>query len=136
MVLIGTINSRSRTMKSLKCAATSVVYHHDGHKSQVKGASKGQQLTTQQMLEAGLGDEEDVYLRVNDLKFVKQRTIGPDVLDVIMRSYKVKGTNAMRLMLRTRGAPDKTSSMLPVSPKQIKDLATQLGILGNYHFYW
>ncbi|CAD7972891.1 unnamed protein product [Amoebophrya sp. A120] len=102
----------------------------------VKQPTKGQQLTTQQMLEAGLGDEEDVYLKVNDLKFVKQRTIGPDVLDVVMRSYKLKGTNAMRLMLRSRGSPDKTSSSLPVSPKQIKDLATQLGILGNYHFYW
>mmetsp|Transcript_26996 Transcript_26996/g.67999 ORF Transcript_26996/g.67999 Transcript_26996/m.67999 type:complete len:2543 (+) Transcript_26996:172-7800(+) len=105
-------------------------------KKKVKAPTKGQQLTTQQMLEAGLGDEEDVYLKVNDLKFVKQRTIGPDVLDVVMRSYKLKGTNAMRLMLRSRGAPDKTSSSLPVSPKQIKDLATQLGILGNYHFYW
>ncbi len=102
----------------------------------VKAAGKGQQLTTQQMLEAGLGDEEDVYLKVNDLKFVKQRTIGPDVLDAIQRSYKLKGTNALRLLLRSRGAPDKTNSALPVSPKQIKDLAAQLGILGYYHFYW
>lgn len=100
-------------------------------KKKVESAKKTPQLTTQQMLEAGLGDEEDVYLKVHDLKFVKQRTIGPDVLDVITRSYKLKGTNAMRLLLRSRGAPDKTNSALPVSPKQIKDLAAQLGILGT-----
>ena len=88
------------------------------------------------MLEAGLGDEEDVYLKVNDLKFVRQRAIGPDVLDVVNRSYKLKGSIAMRLFLRSRGSPDKSVGSLPVSPKQIKDMAAQLGILGNYHFYW
>jgi hypothetical protein len=96
-------------------------------KKKVKSAAKGPQLTTQQLLEAGLGDEEDVYLKVNDDKFVRQRSIGPDVLDTVNRSYKLKGANAMRLFLRSRGAPDKTSNMLPISPKQIKDVAAQLG---------
>lgn len=64
---------------------------------------------------------------MNDLKFVRQRTIGPDVLDVITRDYKLKGSNAMRLFLRSRGQPDKTNNALPISPKQIKDMAVQLG---------
>merc|ERR1719482_2199536 len=88
-----------------------------------------------EMMEAGLADEDDLYVKVDELKAVQERTKAPDVLDLRMPSYRLKGQNAMRLFLRNRGNPDATRDAL-VTPKQIKEMAFQLGIAGKTQWYW
>ena len=88
-----------------------------------------------EMMEAGLADEDDLYVKVDELKAVQERTKAPDVLDLRMPSYRLKGANAMRLFLRNRGNPDATRDAL-VTPKQIKEMAFQLGVTGKTEWYW
>lgn len=87
------------------------------------------------LLEAGLEDDEDLYVKVDSEKLARIRTVGPDVLDAKMTSHTIKGVNAMRIFLRSRGAPDNMKQPL-VTPKMVKDMAQQLGIGGDYSHYW
>jgi hypothetical protein len=88
-----------------------------------------------EMMEAGLADEDDLYVKVDELKAVQERTKAPDVLDLRMPSYRLKGQNAMRLFLRNRGNPDATREAI-VTPKQVKEMAFQLGITDKIRWFW
>eukprot|EP00930_Biecheleria_cincta_P025551 TRINITY_DN1817_c0_g2_i1.p1 TRINITY_DN1817_c0_g2~~TRINITY_DN1817_c0_g2_i1.p1 ORF type:complete len:1803 (+),score=330.13 TRINITY_DN1817_c0_g2_i1:138-5546(+) len=87
------------------------------------------------MMEAGLEDGDDLYVKLDELKLARERTTGPDVLDAEARSYRLKGLNAMRIFLRSRGNPDNMKQAL-LSPKMVKDMAAQLGIQKEHHMYW
>jgi len=105
--------------------------------------AKDIKLDENDMLDAGLADEEDVYVKVDSIQMVKERTVAPDVLDATFwpslgptePAFKIKGVNAIRLLLRTRGNPDGTKNVT-ISPKQVKDMAQQIGIGSTYHYYW
>lgn len=92
-------------------------------------------VDTSAMREAGLEDSEDVYVKLDPDRLAKERTIGPDVLDLKTECHRLKGARAMRLFLRSRGAPDATKQGL-ITPKQIKDMAAQLGISGDVGYYY
>lgn len=87
------------------------------------------------MLEAGLEDQDDMYVRLDELRFAKERTAGPDVLDTKATRYTLKGLSAMRIFLRSKGQPD-NMKQAPISPKQVKDMAAQLGIRNDPAHYW
>ncbi|KAF4676293.1 hypothetical protein FOL47_006449 [Perkinsus chesapeaki] len=96
------------------------------------------ELTMQNLLEAGLVDEEEVYVHVDDLRRAsnESRFLAPDVLGVEEERYSLTGLNGLRLLLRATGNPDGTKGHVVITPKQIKSMAMQLGIHGNYHYYW
>lgn len=79
-----------------------------------------------------------MYVHVDDLRRADNdnRFVAPDVLDVEEKQYSLTGLNGLRLLLRATGNPDGTKGHVMISPKQIKSLAFQLGIHGNYHYYW
>lgn len=87
------------------------------------------------LMEAGLADAEDLYVRLDELRLSKERTVGPDVLDTQTTPVLLKGLSAMRIFLRTRGKPD-NMKQCPLTPKMVKDMAIQLGISGNAARYW
>lgn len=87
------------------------------------------------MMEAGLEDGEDIYVKIDELRLARERTVGPDVLDVKTSAYHLKGLHAMRIFLRSRGSPDASKGGL-ITPKMVKDMAAQLGILGDASHYW
>eukprot|EP00931_Biecheleriopsis_adriatica_P055456 TRINITY_DN32794_c0_g1_i1.p1 TRINITY_DN32794_c0_g1~~TRINITY_DN32794_c0_g1_i1.p1 ORF type:complete len:1805 (-),score=474.53 TRINITY_DN32794_c0_g1_i1:82-5496(-) len=87
------------------------------------------------MMEAGLEDGDDLYVKLDELKLARERTTGPDVLDAEARAYRLKGLSAMRIFLRSRGNPDNMKQAL-ISPKMVKDMAAQLGIQKDHSRYW
>lgn len=99
--------------------------------------TEGQPIKTEKnfMMEAGLEDSEDLYVKLDELRLARERTTGPDVLDADSRSYRLKGLSAMRIFLRSRGNPDNMKQAL-ISPKMVKDMAAQLGILKKPDYYW
>jgi hypothetical protein len=96
---------------------------------------KAIQMDNNLMLEAGLEDDEDLYVKVDNEKLARIRTVGPDVLDAKTYSHTIKGLNAMRIFLRSRGAPDNMKQPL-ITPKMVKDMAHQLGVRGSPNKYW
>eukprot|EP00928_Gymnodinium_smaydae_P070344 TRINITY_DN54196_c0_g1_i1.p1 TRINITY_DN54196_c0_g1~~TRINITY_DN54196_c0_g1_i1.p1 ORF type:complete len:1836 (-),score=531.89 TRINITY_DN54196_c0_g1_i1:66-5468(-) len=99
-----------------------------GHGSQV-------QTDNNLLLEAGLEDSEDMYVRLDELRLARERTVGPDVLDLESKSFRLKGLSAMRIFLRSRGQPD-NMKQAQITPKMVKDMAAQLGIRKDPAHYW
>lgn len=87
------------------------------------------------LMEAGLEESDDLYVRLDELRLAKERTAAPDVLEVKATSYRLKGLSAMRIFLRSRGNPDNMKQTL-ISPKMVKDMAAQLGIREDPARYW
>jgi hypothetical protein len=93
------------------------------------------------LMRGGLGNPEDVYVTLDDLR--REGIVGrhataavePDVLDCKVAEYPLKGRNALQVFLRSRGNPDNMKQTL-ISPKQIKDMASQLGIQSEPTLYW
>lgn len=110
------------------------------------GGLAGKNVSTQGnlMMEAGLEDGEDLYVKLDELRLARERTAGPDVLTVkplkgdgasTSATYTLRGLNAMRIFLRSRGNPD-NMKQAHVSPKMVKDMALQLGIKNLPSSYW
>mmetsp|Transcript_33036 Transcript_33036/g.77241 ORF Transcript_33036/g.77241 Transcript_33036/m.77241 type:complete len:1793 (+) Transcript_33036:44-5422(+) len=85
--------------------------------------------------EAGLEEGEEVYVKLDEQRLARERTVGADVLELEMQHYRLKGLSSMRIFLRSRGNPDNTKQTL-ISPKMVKDMAEQLGIRGDASHYW
>ncbi|CAK9011879.1 unnamed protein product [Durusdinium trenchii] len=101
---------------------------------------KAIELENNLMMEAGLEDGDNLYVKLDELKLARERTTGPDVLDADLRAYRLKGLSAMRIFLRSRGNPDSRKEVI-VSPKMVKelhwrDMAAQLGIQKRPAHYW
>jgi len=99
------------------------------------GADHGKAVEKNLLMEAGLEDGEDLYVKLDELRLARERTTGPDVLDAKTINYRVKGLSAMRIFLRGRGNPDNMKQSL-ISPKMVKDMAAQLGIRNEPSNYW
>mmetsp|Transcript_30389 Transcript_30389/g.48690 ORF Transcript_30389/g.48690 Transcript_30389/m.48690 type:complete len:1768 (-) Transcript_30389:337-5640(-) len=99
------------------------------------GMNKHIDLEKNLMMEAGLEDGDDLYVKLDELRLARERTTGPDILDADVRTYRLKGLSAMRIFLRSRGNPDNMKQCL-ISPKMVKDMAAQLGIQKDHHLYW
>jgi len=78
------------------------------------------------LLESGMKDDGDIYVKPEDLNKQKSNA-GPDVLDVQIKQYNLKGLSAMRVFLRSRGNPDNMKQS-HITPKMVKDMAAQLGL--------
>ena len=92
--------------------------------------SEGKEWGVQSFLRAGLIDEEDVYLKVGELG--NTRLLEPDVLDATSQTrYSVRGLNGLRSCLAAH-----SRSAHPITPAQVSVMAFQLGIWGNFHYYW
>jgi len=88
------------------------------------------------MSQAGLGEAEDRYVTLEEIRKAGDYTAGSaDVLDCKAVNLRLKGINAMRIFLRSRGCPDNMKQPL-ITPKQVKDMAAQLGIRGQPSLYW
>ncbi|CAE7679253.1 cdsA, partial [Symbiodinium pilosum] len=98
-------------------------------------AGKAIELENNLMMEAGLEDGDNLYVKLDELKLARERTTGPDVLDADLRAYRLKGLSAMRIFLRSRGNPDSRKEVI-ISPKMVKDMAAQLGIQKSPGHYW
>ncbi|CAJ1460346.1 unnamed protein product [Effrenium voratum] len=98
-------------------------------------AGKAIELENNLMMEAGLEDGDNLYVKLDELKLARERTTGPDVLDADLRAYRLKGLSAMRIFLRSRGNPDSRKEVI-ISPKMVKDMAAQLGIQKSPAHYW
>lgn len=103
----------------------------------VAGPVTGKEIDLEhnQMLEAGLGDGDNLYVKLDGDRLAQERTTGPDVLDAKTTAYRLKGLSAMRIFLRSRGNPDNMKQAL-ITPKMVKDMASQLGIRGDAAHYW
>mmetsp|Transcript_35478 Transcript_35478/g.93630 ORF Transcript_35478/g.93630 Transcript_35478/m.93630 type:complete len:1833 (-) Transcript_35478:32-5530(-) len=101
------------------------------------GPAQGKEITVDGnlLMEAGLEESDDLYVRLDELRLAKERTAAPDVLDVKPISYRLRGLSAMRIFLRSRGNPDNMKQTL-ISPKMVKDMAAQLGIRDDPARYW
>lgn len=101
------------------------------------GPGKGNKIDVDKnlMMEAGLEDGDDLYVKLDELRLAKERTAGPDVLDARATVYKLKGLSAMRIFLRSRGNPDNMKQTM-ITPKIVKDMAAQLGIRADPARYW
>jgi hypothetical protein len=99
--------------------------------------SHGKQVTTEGnlLLEAGLEDSDDLYVKLDELRLARERTVGPDCLELETTLYRLKGLSAMRIFLRSRGQPD-NMKQTSISPKMVKDMAAQLGILNDPAHFW
>jgi len=100
-----------------------------------QGHGKGVPTEGNLLLEAGLEDSDDLYVKLDEHRLARERTVGPDVLDTKVQAYNLKGLSAMRIFLRSRGQPDNMKQAL-ITPKQIKDMAAQLGIRSDPAHYW
>jgi len=98
-------------------------------------AGKSIDVDNNLMMEAGLEESDDLYVKLDELKLAKERTAAPDVLEIKPTSYRLKGLSAMRIFLRSRGNPDNMKQTL-ISPKMVKDMAAQLGIRDDPARYW
>jgi len=87
------------------------------------------------LISAGLEGEEDVYVKVEDLQFSRDKMLIPDVLNAKLIQHRLSGRSMMRVFLRSRGNPD-NMKQLPISPKMVKDMAGQLGIQSQHSLYW
>lgn len=96
---------------------------------------KAIELENNLMMEAGLEDGDNLYVKLDELKLARERTTGPDVLDADLRAYRLQGLSAMRIFLRSRGNPDSRKEVI-ISPKMVKDMAAQLGIQKRPAHYW
>lgn len=99
------------------------------------GSGKTVNVDHNLMMEAGLEDGDDLYVKLDELRLARERTSGPDVLDAEHTVYRLKGLSAMRIFLRSRGNPDNMKQSL-ISPKMVKDMAAQLGIRSHHSQYW
>mmetsp|Transcript_109430 Transcript_109430/g.172525 ORF Transcript_109430/g.172525 Transcript_109430/m.172525 type:complete len:1919 (-) Transcript_109430:123-5879(-) len=100
------------------------------------GAAQQNQKGDKNLLaEAGMENGDDVYVKMDELRLARERTVGPDILDARTESYRLKGLSAMRLFYRSKGKPDNMKQTL-ISPKLVKDMAAQLGIKGDFRNYW
>lgn len=97
------------------------------------GASKT--LWKDEMLDYGLREEEETRASPEEINAKQKGNSGPDVLDVQIKQFKLKGLSAMRVFLRTRGIPD-NMKQCQITPKMVKDMAAQLGIRANPDLYW
>eukprot|EP00927_Polykrikos_kofoidii_P034373 TRINITY_DN29173_c0_g1_i1.p1 TRINITY_DN29173_c0_g1~~TRINITY_DN29173_c0_g1_i1.p1 ORF type:complete len:1809 (-),score=307.62 TRINITY_DN29173_c0_g1_i1:171-5597(-) len=87
------------------------------------------------LLEAGLEDSDNIYVKLDEVRLARERTVGADVLDTKTMSFKLQGLSAMRIFLRSRGQPD-NMKQAQISPKMVKDMAAQLGIRHDASHYW
>merc|ERR1719401_3254589 len=99
------------------------------------GGDHGKAVEKNLLMEAGLEDGEDLYVKLDELRLARERTTGPDVLDAKTITHRIKGLSAMRIFLRSRGNPDNMKQSL-ISPKMVKDMAAQLGIRPEPANYW
>lgn len=99
------------------------------------GSGKTVDVDNNLMMEAGLEDGDDLYVKLDELRLARERTAGPDVLDAEQTVFKLKGLSAMRIFLRSRGNPDNMKQTL-ISPKMVKDMAALLGIRRSHSQYW
>jgi hypothetical protein len=107
----------------------------DDEAEKPQGHGKAVQSEGNLLLEAGLQDSDDLYVKLDDERLARERTVGPDVLDTKVMSYNLKGLSAMRIFLRSRGQPD-NMKQAQITPKMIKDMAAQLGIRNDAAHYW
>lgn len=109
----------------------------DAKPAEEGGDAGGKGLASDKALlaEAGLEDGDDVYVKLDELRLARERTVGPDVLDARVENYRLKGLSAMRIFLRSKGKPDNMKQTL-LTPKIVKDMAAQLGIHGEHKQYW
>lgn len=98
-------------------------------------AGKSINVDNNLLMEAGLEESDDLYVRLDELRLAKERTAAPDVLEIKPMSYRLTGLSAMRIFLRSRGNPDNMKQTL-ISPKMVKDMAAQLGIRDDHARYW
>mmetsp|Transcript_133457 Transcript_133457/g.231981 ORF Transcript_133457/g.231981 Transcript_133457/m.231981 type:complete len:1798 (+) Transcript_133457:140-5533(+) len=106
-----------------------------GGEGKQEGGGKGLNVDKALLAEAGLDETDDVYVKFDELRLARERTVGPDVLDERKTSYRLKGLSAMRIFLRSRGRPDNMKQTM-ITPKIVKDMAAQLGIKGDWKNYW
>jgi len=100
------------------------------------GAAGGLAIDKSLLREAGLVEEgEEVYVKLDGLRMLRERTAAPDILDLKEQVHKLKGLSAMRVFLRSRGNPDNMKQCL-LTPKMVKDMAAQLGLRGDPTHYW
>jgi hypothetical protein len=110
---------------------------HDSEDEEGAPTNHGKQIKADgdALLDAGLDDGEDLYVKLDELRLARERTVGPDCLELETTSYRLTGFSAMRIFLRSRGQPDNMKQAL-ISPKMVKDMAAQLGILNDPSHFW
>jgi Variant SH3 domain/IQ calmodulin-binding motif len=88
-------------------------------------------LEEAELLQAGLIEPDDVFVNTGKQSLSAGRAVAPRTLNSNIRFSQVCGSQGLSVFLQAKsdGSP-------AVSPKQVKQVAFQLGIGENYHFYW
>ena len=80
-------------------------------------------------MQSGLVDEKDVYIKFAQLRDV--RTVEPDPLHATASQHSVKGLHGLRIALGAYNREARTATA-----NQVKNIAYQLGIFEDFHFFW
>jgi len=86
------------------------------------------------LLDSGMLSEDNIMLRLDDIKLAGSRLIAEDTLGSDKSEFSLGGRTGLRLFLAVQQSPDE--SAFSVNPRFVDYMAFQLGLQGIYHFYW